>query len=287
MSEKTFFFTIVSINILMYILGFGIAYAKKQNMTFYITLLVIESALILFWIAGNIHSEGASRGDAAGSGMAEGFYWLIFVAILIIFTLILAVTIVIRLNSPTVWTALIAAPFVLVALYGIYRIDFMSIYLQMLPVTNESTLVWNDKGIACDKNGKPFTGRAKSHAEDVFFTYNCILRGLSPDETPWMISNYKDGIVEGVVKYYVKSRKDELGIWHHRPTRTRYFGYMHVENGKANGETLMNIPDDYNYFPCWKAQYVNGKQVWHKQLCDAQEEWAKNREGKEPTWEDF
>jgi len=286
MEEKTFFFILVGINVLMYILAFGIAYTKKQNMAFYITLLVIESALILFWIVGNIHSEGTSRGDAAGSGMAEGFYWLIFVAILIIFTLILATTIVIRLNSPTVWKTLIAIPFVLAVLYGIYCIDFMDIYLEMLPVTNENTLVWNDKGIACDKNGKPFTGRAKSHAEDVFFTDNCILRGLSPDETPWMISNYKDGILEGEVTYYVKSRKDELGILTNL-TRTRYFGYMHVENGKANGETLMNIPDDYHYFPCWKAQYVNGKQIWHRQLCDVQDEWKIKREGKEPTWEDF
>ena len=287
MSEKTQFLTLVGINVLMYVLAFGIAYVKKQGMTFYTLLLVLESALILFWIAGNIQSEGANRGDAAGSGMAEGFYWLIFVAILIIFTLTLATTIVIRLNSPTVWKCLIATPFVLTALYGIYRIDFMGIYLQILPVTNENTLVWNDKGIACDKNGNPFTGRAKAHATDVFFTDNCILRGLSPDETPWLISNYEDGILEGTVNYYVKSRKEELGIWNHRPARTRYFGYMQCKNGKANGETLMNIPDDYNYHPCWKAQYANGKEVWKKWLFDARDEWKIKREGKEPTWKDF
>ena len=287
MSEKTQFFTLVGINVLMYILAFGIAYAKKQNMTFYIIWLVIESALLLFWIVGNIQGEGASRGDAAGSGLAEGFYWLIFYAILIIFTLTLTTVIVIRLNSPTVWKSLIATPFVLIALYGVYRIDFMGIYLQMLPVTNENTLVWNDKGIACDKNGNPFTGRAKAHAEDDFFTNNCILRGLSPDKTPWLISHYKDGILEGEVTYYVKSRKVELGIWNNRPTRTRYFGYMYCENGKANGETLMNIPDDYNYLPCWKAQYANGKLIWKKWLSDTQEEWGKKREGKEPTWKDF
>ena len=286
MEEKTFFFTLVGINVLMYILAFGIAYYKKQDMVLYTILLIIEFGLILFWIVGNIQSERTSSGDAAGSGMAEGLYWLTFCAILIIFTLILASIIVIRLNSTTVWKCLIATPFVLAVLYGIYCIDFMDIYLGMLPITNENTLVWNDKGIACDKHGKPFTGRAKSHAEDVFFTENCIVPRLSPDETPWMISNYKDGVVEGVIKYYVKSRKDEFGILTNL-VRTRYFGYVHVENGKANGETLMNIPDDYHYFPCWKAQYVNGKQIWHKQLCDVQEEWERKREGKKPTWEDF
>jgi len=286
MSEKTQFFILIGLNVLMYILAFGIAYAKKQNMTIYIILLVIESALLLFWIVGNIQSEGTSRGDAAGSGLAEAIYWLFFYAVLIIFTLTLATIIVIRLNSPTVWKCLIATPFVLIALYGVYRIDFMGIYLQMLPLTNENTLVWNDKGIACDKNGNPFTGRAKAHAEDDFFTNYC-LRGLSSDKTPWLISNYKDGILEGEVKYYVKSRKVEWGIWILRLTRTRYFGYVRCENGKANGETLMNIPNDYNYFPCWKAKYANGKLIWKKWLFDAQEEWEKKREGKEPTWKDF
>lgn len=287
MSERTVFFILLGINMLIYILAFWLAYAKKQSLTFYIILLAIESVLLLFWITGNTHSEGTSHSDAAGSGMAEGFYWLIFYAIVIIFTLIVAITIVVRLNSTTVWKCLIATPFVLIVLYSIYRIDFMGIYLQMLPITNENAIVWDTNGIACNKNGNPFTGQAKAHAEDYFFTHKCIIRGLSPDETPWQISYYKDGILEGEIKYYVKSRKEELGIWDNRPVRTRYFGYMQCKNGKANGETLMNIPDDYNYHPCWKAQYVNGKEIWKKFLFEARDEWKTKREGKEPTWRDF
>ena len=285
MSEKAFFYTVVGINVLLYILAFGLAFTKKQNMTFYVILLAIESLLILFWIVDSIGSDG---GDAAGSGMAEGFYWLIMLAILIIFTLTLAITIPVKLNSPTVWKCLIATPFVLAALYGIYRIDFRGIYLKLLPITDETSLVWNE-GIAFDKNGNRFTGRAKAHAKDVFFTEDCeIMPGRAPDDTPWLISNYKDGVVQGVLKYYAKTNEDELGIYGNRPTRTRYFGYMHVKNGKANGETLMNIPNDYNYNPCWKALYDNGKLICKKYLFELEDEWKENgRILQKPTWRDL
>ena len=60
------------------------------------------------------------------------------------------------------------------------------------------------------------------------------------------------------------------------------------ESGKANGEALMNIPDDQHYIPCWKAQYAKGKLMWKKRLFDVREDWIRS-DGttKEPTWRNF
>ena len=295
MSEKAFFYTIIGINVLLYILAFGLAHIKKQGMTFYTILLAIESFLVLFWIVSNIQPQGASRGDAAGSGMAEGFYWLIMLAILIIFILTLATTIVIKLNSPTVWKCLIATPFAIGAFYLIYSIDYRNIYFKLLPVTDESSLVVHDDGLSYDSKGKLFTGTAKAHGLDENFKDACISTNscIAFNDPPWRIAHYENGNLEGLITYYAKARKTELGIlW---LTRTRYFGFMHAKQGRADGEAVWNIPDDYAYHedyqsgynPCYKELYDNGKLICKQWLFELEDEWKENGILQKPTWLDL
>jgi len=90
MNEEVIFYAIIGTNVLMYILAFALAFFNKQDMTFYVILLVIESLIVLFCVFACF-----SDGDPMGVG-----YLLSWLAIsLIVFTLVLVITIFVKMPS--------------------------------------------------------------------------------------------------------------------------------------------------------------------------------------------
>jgi hypothetical protein len=83
---------VAAFGILVYAVAFGAAYANKQNITPYVVLLVIQLLFALYEMFG--YTPGGS--DAAGSGMAHGYFHLILLAVQVILTLTVAVISIVR-----------------------------------------------------------------------------------------------------------------------------------------------------------------------------------------------
>ena len=93
MSEKEIFYAIIGANVLLYILAFALACVKKQKVTFYIALLVIEALVVLPWIIGDIEHERGIHNLERGIEEALRLIWLIA------FTLVLSVAIFLKTPS--------------------------------------------------------------------------------------------------------------------------------------------------------------------------------------------
>jgi hypothetical protein len=271
-TEKTVFISFIAFNVLMFVLAFSVAYAKKQNVTVYFWLLGIQSVcylLFFFTVSKPSHVMGL------------GLWFVSFFLVQIALLSILVIIFLVRLNSATVWITLGALPIVAAICW---YVDFNSIYLSLLPITSEKRLVMQE-GVLLTSKGKPYTGRAKHKGDDpilhkqwnVEWEWIDIEGGFSSTgnydfthKEIWRLTQYKDGVKEGKEKFYLYSEGKIPGIFDFfdkeiRIKRTRYFGHTYYKSGLKDGNEEILYP--YNYFgrTTRNAQYSNGELLWVKQ----------------------
>jgi hypothetical protein len=99
--EDTITLTVfTAINILIYVIAFASAYFKKQSVTIYCVLIGVQLFLLLLAFASGSQS---SRSDAAGSGMAQGYFYLLNMCLHAIVMLIVITILLVRVSSVKFW----------------------------------------------------------------------------------------------------------------------------------------------------------------------------------------
>jgi hypothetical protein len=287
-TEKTGLIVFIALNVLMYIVAFSVAYARKQNVTVYFWLLGLQlGCLFLMFLL-------IPKPTAGGMGIGLGIYLIFFLVVQIGLLLALVITTLVRLNSATVWITLGALPVVVAAcLLVIWFVDFNRIYLALLPATDEKELIMRND-ILHTPDGKPFTGRTKHRGDDPILHKLWNVDGAyaeveSEDEHNldyaveyrkyqyreiWRLTRYRNGIKEGKEQYYLYSGGKVPKIFDFfdketRIRRTRYFGHIHYKNGLKDGEEHILYPRDYFGRETRNAQYAAGELLSVKQFDES------------------
>ncbi len=80
---------LIGLNVLAYIVAFGLGYYRNQNLTIYVVFLVIQ---IIIWFMDVKKVGYTGGGDAAGNGMEAGFLGLMYFGLQMVVMIVLIVT---------------------------------------------------------------------------------------------------------------------------------------------------------------------------------------------------
>ena len=233
MNERVIFYTIIGTNVLLYVLAFSLAFIKKQNMTSYVTLLIIESVITLLFIS--LYSGG-------GDPMGKGFLLVFFTIILIVLTLALVIAIFVKMpSSHTAAYILIIIGFSLAISFAIDAIMERESEKQSEAIKKEKQTLYD---LVSEKGELLLDNRRWSE----IYYFNNALYGINFDNSDISLIyvreldlnvNENDYIrVYEVNKKYIlmlaKSALDEFDDW---IVYVEKVGYMHLE--KPN-ESLSN-----------------------------------------------